>query len=102
MMNVSHPITFSAIEIMDIDLSTSTRGRLVFRKYPYALWIVGTLIFGIACFLMYRLTIGKKVGNGVDGFDQGHWWQFLICFGIYCLGVLFLASGRIKSYVFDR
>jgi hypothetical protein len=42
----------------DINLREKTEDRMVFRKVPFALWIVGTLILITAIYLLYTLALG--------------------------------------------
>jgi hypothetical protein len=92
-----------AIEINDIDLSFSTRKRLVFWKFPFAVWIVGIVISCLAAYLLYHLTLGKAVqGNIFKGYDEGHWWQYVIVVVIFGLSFTFLAAGRVKTYNFNK
>lgn len=46
------------IEIKDIDLKENTKDRMIFRKVPFSLWIVGTIIFIVAIYLLYTLALG--------------------------------------------
>jgi hypothetical protein len=47
-----------AIELRAINLRERTDDRIVFRKVPFALWIVGTMILITAIYLLYTLTLG--------------------------------------------
>ena len=46
------------IYLRDINLREKTDDRMVFRKVPFALWIVGTLILITAIYLLYTLALG--------------------------------------------
>jgi len=46
------------IYLRDINLREKSDDRMVFRKVPFALWIVGTLILITAIYLLYTLALG--------------------------------------------
>ncbi len=46
------------IQLRDINLREKTDDRMVFRKVPFALWIVGTVIMTTAIYLLYTLALG--------------------------------------------
>ena len=46
------------IDMRDINLREKTEDRIVFRKVPFALWIVGTMILVTAIYLLYTLALG--------------------------------------------
>ena len=46
------------INLRDINLREKTDDRMVFRKVPIALWIVGTMILVTAIYLLYTLALG--------------------------------------------
>lgn len=46
------------IYLRDINLREKSDDRMVFRKVPFALWIVGTLIMITAIYLLYTLALG--------------------------------------------
>ena len=47
-----------AIELQMINVREKTDERIVFRKVPFALWIVGTMILITAIYLLYTLALG--------------------------------------------
>ena len=47
------------IYIRDIDLKENSRDRIIFRKVPFPLWIVGSLIFVAATYLVFTVGFGK-------------------------------------------
>ncbi len=89
------------IQIQDIDLKENTRNRIVFRKYPFALWIVGCLVFVCALYLLYHVALGS-LGVLFHGYREGYWWQYLIVVGLIALAFLFIYAGKIESVTFDR
>lgn len=42
----------------DINLREKTNDRIIFRKVPYPLWIVGSIIFITSIYLLYTLALG--------------------------------------------
>jgi hypothetical protein len=46
------------IYLRDINLREKSDDRMVFRKVPFSLWIVGTLILITAVYLLYTLALG--------------------------------------------
>jgi hypothetical protein len=47
-----------ALELRHVNLKESTQHRIVFRKIPYHLWIVGICIFIVAIYLISTLALG--------------------------------------------
>eukprot|EP00347_Sterkiella_histriomuscorum_P023260 403335334 len=45
-------------DIQNINLREKTKDRLIFRKVPYHIWLVGALIFIVAVYLVYTLALG--------------------------------------------
>ena len=43
----------------DINLKERTNDRVIFRKLPLALWIVGAVIFVLSIYLLSTLIIGS-------------------------------------------
>lgn len=93
------------IRLDDIDVTNSKNNKiksvLKFRKMPWALWIVGTVVVLMSCFLFYHLTLGKK-GGFIPGYREGHWWQYLIACLILLLGFAFIYAGKVETIVFDK
>lgn len=48
-----------ALHIRDIDLRENSKDRIIFRKVPFPLWSVGSLIFVGACYLAFTVGFGK-------------------------------------------
>lgn len=46
------------MDLQAINIREKTDDRMVFRKVPFALWIVGTMILGTAVYLAYTLALG--------------------------------------------
>lgn len=46
------------IQLRDINLREKSDDRMVFRRVPFALWIVGTMILITAVYLLYTLALG--------------------------------------------
>ena len=74
--------------------------RLVFREWPYAIWISGTIILILSLYLLYHLLFA----SGGSGFlnAQGEVWQYLVAIAILMMGVLFLFAGTIEKVIFDK
>lgn len=93
------------IRLDDIDVTNSKNNKiksvLKFRKIPWALWIVGTVVVLMSCFLFYHLTLGKR-GGFIPGYREGHWWQYLIAILILLLGLAFIYAGKVETIVFDK
>ena len=43
----------------DINLKERTNDRIIFRKLPLALWIVGSVIFVLSIYLLSTLILGS-------------------------------------------
>jgi hypothetical protein len=89
------------INLRDINLREKTDDRMVFRKVPFALWIVGTMILVTAIYLLYTLALGY-FGVLYKGPKQGHWWQYLVVVLLFLLALSFFLAGHIDSIVFDK
>jgi hypothetical protein len=89
------------INLRDINLREKTDDRMVFRKVPFALWIVGTMILVTAIYLLYTLALGY-FGVLYKGPKQGHWWQYLVVVLLFILALSFFLAGHIDSIVFDK
>ena len=48
-----------AIRMDNINLREKTSDRVIFRKLPIALWVVGVVIFLITIYLMASLIVGS-------------------------------------------
>jgi hypothetical protein len=58
------------IEIHDIDLRESSSNRIIFRKIPFSLWIVGSIIFIASIYLLYHVALGSY-GVLFNGMQEG-------------------------------
>ena len=47
-----------AIQLHAINIREKTEDRMVFRKLPFALWIIGSLILVTAIYMLYTLALG--------------------------------------------
>lgn len=47
-----------AIQLHNINIREKTDDRMVFRKLPFALWIIGTLILVLSVYMLYTLALG--------------------------------------------
>ena len=53
-------------------LREESERRLVFRRFPYILWLVGSIIDIAGIYLIYHLAIGEASGGRIfEGFDKG-------------------------------
>ena len=89
------------IDVQDINLQDNTKKRIVFRKFPVALWLVGILIAILGLYCLYHVALGF-LGVPFEGFSEGHWWQWLIVAALFVLSFVFLFAGRIESVIFDK
>lgn len=46
------------IQLKKINIKEMTEDRMVFRKVPYPLWIVGAMILITTVYLLYTLCLG--------------------------------------------
>ena len=89
------------IDLNDINLQDNSEKRIVFKKYPCAMWIVGTIIIIIALFSFYHIVLGF-LGTVTEGYREGNWWQFLVVFALLFLAGIFLYAANIESVIFDK
>ncbi len=95
----------TVIRLDDIDVTNSKNNKvhsiLKFRKIPFALWIVGTIVVLMSLFLFYHLTLAKH-GTVLPGYTQGHWWQYLIAVLIFLLGIAFIYAGKVETIILNK
>ena len=65
------------VDIKDIHIQERTGERIVFRKLPIFIWIVGVIIAVIGLYFLYHLAFAK-IAPDYKEFNQGYWWQYLI------------------------
>lgn len=59
------------VNIQDnINLKEKSRDRLVFRKFPFTLWIVGTVVILSSMYLIYHLAFASW-GVLFEGYREG-------------------------------
>jgi len=85
----------------NINLREAGPGRLVFRRMPFRMWIVGGVIVLLGLYLIYHLALGTW-GVLFKGYQEGHWWQYLIALIIIMLGFSFICAGKVESVVLDK
>ena len=54
----------------NINLKEKSRERLVFRKLPFTLWVVGTIVILASIYLIYHLA-GATWGVLFEGYQEG-------------------------------
>jgi hypothetical protein len=90
-----------------INLRTQTADRLVFRKYPWAVWIAGLLFIISGAYLILHLTVGDKYGKFFPHADkmnnQGNkWWQYVFTAIIIVIGFSFVYAGKVTTVTIDK
>ena len=55
----------------NINVKSSSRERIVFRRYPVTLWIAGFFISCCSLYLVYHLSLGPKHGTLFQGYKEG-------------------------------
>ena len=85
----------------NINLREVGQERLVFRRLPWRMWIVGGVIMLLGLYLIYHLALGTW-GVLFKGYQEGHWWQYLIAVLIVLLGLCFIGAGKVESVVLDK
>lgn len=75
--------------------------RLVFRKYPLTLWIAGFVVMMCSAYLVYHLSF-RTWGTLFKGYEEGHWWQYIVAAFIFILGVVFCYGGKVESVTIDK
>ena len=89
------------VDIKDINIQEKTGERIVFRKLPIFIWIVGVVIAVIGLYFLYHLAFAK-IAPDYKEFNEGYWWQYLILACIFLLSIVFITAGRIETVVFDK
>ena len=54
----------------NINVSSKSDQKIVFRRYPCILWMAGAFIVGASIYLIYHLANGGK-GTGLRKFNEG-------------------------------
>ena len=87
-------------------MKSQTQSSLVFRKYPWAVWIVGTIFICFGIYLVVHLSVGDRLGKFLPHHDSDNphnvWWQYLLTGLIFVLGTLFIYSGSITTVNLDK
>jgi len=89
------------IDLNHINLQDQSDSKIAFRKYPFAMWIVGLLIFILATYCFFHVVL-TAAGTDMPGYKDQHWWQWLVVLGMYILSFVFLLAGKVESVVFDK
>lgn len=91
-----------------INLKSQSEEQLVFRKYPWSVWLAGLLFLCCSGYLAYHLTVGRYTGVLIKQLDdkkskgQNMWWQYLLAVVIAILGFCFIYAGKIDTVLIDR
>lgn len=59
----------------------------------------GSILIGFSIYLLYSAGGGS---NGIEGFNDRVWWQFLLAFVPMFFGVGFILSCQIESLMISR
>ena len=71
-IDYSKGLFVNSINAENINLKSGDQMRLVFRKWPVTLWIVGILVMGAAVYLFYHLVAAKNQKNPLfEGLEKG-------------------------------
>lgn len=90
-----------------INLRSQTEHRLVFRKYPWAIWIAGLLFLVSGAYLVLHLSVGDKYGRFFPHADQvsnhgNKWWQYVFVAIIISIGFSFIYAGKVTTVTVDK
>jgi len=87
-----------------INLKDQTTSKLVFRKYPWAPWALGTIFQIAAWVVLYCLTLGKAKSGQIFGSRESRvtWWQVLINIGLFLFALVFYYSGKVRTITIDK
>lgn len=86
----------------NINIKSSSRDKIVFRRYPCTLWTAGVFICCCSIYLIYHLSLGPKHGTLFQGYKEGYWWQYAVAIIILLLGLIFIYGGKVESVVVDK
>ena len=56
----------------NINVKSSSRDKIVFRRYPCTLWTTGLFVCLCALYLIYHLSLGPKHGTLFEGYKEGY------------------------------
>jgi hypothetical protein len=89
-------------ELARVGVREFTEERLTFRKIPWIVWLAGTIINIISLYLIYHLALGHMGGVLFKGYQEGHWWQYLLSFILLGLGIAFICAGKVETIIFSK
>ena len=78
---------------------TNKNNEVEISNYPALEYILGSLLIGASIYLLYSAGGGV---NGIQGFNEKFWWQFIVAFLPLGLGVGFILSCQIESLLISR
>lgn len=91
-----------------INLKTQTVDKLVFRKFPWSVWVCGTIFLGFAVGLTVHAIWGDRFGRfwpHHEDPEHDHtpkWWRWLVIGLIYFLSMSFFWAGRTTTVTLDK
>mmetsp|Transcript_26438 Transcript_26438/g.25587 ORF Transcript_26438/g.25587 Transcript_26438/m.25587 type:complete len:137 (+) Transcript_26438:132-542(+) len=80
-----------------MDIRETSSHRLMFRKIPWPFWIMGSLFWAGAIFVIYIISEEIMVYKGVNQLYSYGLLMFMMG-----LGSLFIYSGKLKTTIFDK
>lgn len=89
-------------ELARVGVREFTEERLTFRKIPWIVWLAGSIVNIIALYLLYHLALGHWGGVLFKGYNEGHWWQYLLSFILLGLGIAFICAGKVETIIFSK
>ena len=68
-------------------------------SYPVLEYLLGALLIGLSFYLIYSANGGR---NGIKGFRERAWWQYLAALVPMILGICFIVACQIESIIISR
>ena len=87
--------------MQELSRGAPVKKQLIYRTFPIAAWVFGTVIIIVALYLLYHLAPGQQRVL-FDSFREGHWWQFLFAVLLLALGLTLLFTGKIDSLIISK
>ena len=77
--------------------------KLVFRRFPWACWILGLLNLVGSFFLLYRLTIGRYQNSlFIKRQAESKWWHILLTVFLFLVAICLLLAGKVETVTIDK
>lgn len=86
-----------------VNLSEETKSRIVFRKFPWGMWILAFLSMMGFLYMLYHFTLGDTYGV-LFGHEKEEkpFWTYIIITVLAILILIFLKIGKIDTLVIDK